>query len=86
MSLSAGTCLGHYEIVAAIGAGVVLYEMLTGNQLFQGSTISDILAAVLKVEPDLNAAPVQVRPLLDRCLQKSRKSGCKRLGIGNCYW
>jgi tRNA A-37 threonylcarbamoyl transferase component Bud32 len=60
--------------------GVVLYEMLTGQQLFQGSTLSDILAAVLKVEPDLNAAPVQVRPLLVRCLQKKPQKRLQAIG------
>jgi eukaryotic-like serine/threonine-protein kinase len=60
--------------------GVLLYEMLTGQQLFQGSTISDILAAVLKVEPDLNAAPVQVRPLLECCLQKEPKKRLQAIG------
>jgi serine/threonine protein kinase len=53
--------------------GVVLYEMLTGKQLFHGETISDILAVVLKVEPDLSAIPAQLRPLLERCLQKDPK-------------
>src|SRR5579862_3656419 len=33
--------------------GVVLYEMLAGKQLFRGGTVSDILAAVLKEEPDM---------------------------------
>jgi len=28
--------------------GVVLYEMLTGKELFAGETVSDILAAVIK--------------------------------------
>jgi Tol biopolymer transport system component/tRNA A-37 threonylcarbamoyl transferase component Bud32 len=60
--------------------GVVLYEMLTGQQLFQGSTLSDILAAVLKVEPDLSAAPVQVRPLLERCLQKEPRKRLQAIG------
>src|SRR5450759_661224 len=32
--------------------GVVLYEMLSGKRLFEGETISDVLAAVLKTEPD----------------------------------
>ena len=31
--------------------GVVLWEMLTGNRLFEGATVSDTLAAVLKTEP-----------------------------------
>ena len=32
--------------------GVVLWEMLTGRQLFDGDTVSDILAAVLRAEPE----------------------------------
>jgi len=32
--------------------GCVLYEMLTGRQAFAGDTTTDILAAVLKEEPD----------------------------------
>src|ERR1700693_5201017 len=32
--------------------GCVLYEMLTGEQLFRGETITDVLAAVVKSEPD----------------------------------
>jgi serine/threonine protein kinase len=50
--------------------GVVLYEMLPGKKLFDGETVSDILAGVLKEEPDLTAVPVQVRRLLRTCLQK----------------
>src|SRR6516164_4272906 len=34
--------------------GCVLYEMLTGRRAFQGETTSDILASVLKEEPDLS--------------------------------
>jgi serine/threonine protein kinase len=37
--------------------GAVLYEMLTGRQLFTGETVSDILAAVLTKEPDWNQVP-----------------------------
>ena len=32
--------------------GVVLFEMLTGRQPFQGDTVSDVLASVLAREPD----------------------------------
>src|ERR1700730_2464873 len=37
--------------------GCVLYEFLTGRQAFQGETATEILAAVLKEEPDWQALP-----------------------------
>ena len=37
--------------------GVVFWEMLTGNKLFEGETVSHVLAAVLKDEVDLEALP-----------------------------
>src|SRR5204862_1928924 len=37
--------------------GCVLYEMLTGQQAFPGKTVSDILAGVLRVEPDFCLLP-----------------------------
>src|ERR1051326_699409 len=43
--------------------GVIVYEMLTGKELFQGETVSDTLAAVLKEGPDWNRAPVRLRRL-----------------------
>jgi len=57
--------------------GVVLYEMLTGRQIFGGDTISDSLAAVLKSDPDWSALPAEtppaIRRLLRRCLERDRK-------------
>ena len=57
--------------------GVVLWEMLTGNRLFEGATVSDTLAAVLKTEPQWNAltpaTPAAIRRLLRRCLEKDPK-------------
>jgi serine/threonine-protein kinase len=60
--------------------GVVLYEMLTGEQLFQGETISDTLAAVLTKEPDWNRVPMKVRRLLQSCLQKDPKQRLQAIG------
>jgi serine/threonine protein kinase len=37
--------------------GVVLFEMLTGQRLFRGETVSDTLASVLKTEPLWDALP-----------------------------
>ena len=57
--------------------GVVLCEMLTGTRLFEGATVSDTLASVLKSEPDWTVLPAQtpasIRRLLRRCLEKDRK-------------
>ncbi len=70
--------------------GCVLYELLTGQQAFQGETTTEILAAVLRGEPDWQALPETVpstiRALLRRCLQKdvhkrSRDAGDLRLDI-----
>ena len=36
--------------------GVVLYEMLTGRQPFQGETAADVLASVLVRDPEIGAA------------------------------
>lgn len=60
--------------------GVVLYEMLTGKQLFGGETVSDTLAAVLTKTPDLERVPVQVRRLLAQCLEKDPKRRLRDIG------
>jgi serine/threonine-protein kinase len=57
--------------------GCVLYEMLAGRQAFQGEEISDVLASVLKSEPDLSPLPSKLNPrireVLRRCLKKNPK-------------
>jgi eukaryotic-like serine/threonine-protein kinase len=53
--------------------GVVLYEMLTGRHLFEGEDVGEILAAVIKEEPNLEVVPASVRRLLRLCLQKDPK-------------
>jgi eukaryotic-like serine/threonine-protein kinase len=53
--------------------GVVLYEMVTGRQLFQGEDISQTLAAVIMNEPDLDGVPPKIRRVLQRCLEKDPK-------------
>jgi eukaryotic-like serine/threonine-protein kinase len=50
--------------------GVVLYEMVTGRRLFQGDNVTDVLAAVVRETPDLDAAPPPIRRLLEKCLEK----------------
>jgi eukaryotic-like serine/threonine-protein kinase len=60
--------------------GVVLYEMVTGNQLFGGGTVSDVLAAILTREPDLTAAPEKIRRLLHACLEKDARKRLRDIG------
>jgi serine/threonine-protein kinase len=54
--------------------GVVLFEMLTGTRMFDGETTSDVLAAVLRAEPDWSELPTEtpmpVVRLLHRCLER----------------
>jgi eukaryotic-like serine/threonine-protein kinase len=56
--------------------GAVLFEMLTGRQLFRGDTVSDTLAAVLRQEIDWHDLPDETPPavhrLLARCLVRDR--------------
>jgi eukaryotic-like serine/threonine-protein kinase len=60
--------------------GVVLYEMLAGKRLFHGETITDILASVVKDEPDLSRVSPNVRRLLRACLQKDPKQRLQSIG------
>ena len=64
--------------------GVVLFEMLTGKQLFIGETASEILASVLKTEPEWNHLPpnlhFRIRLLLERCLEKDRRNRYRDIG------
>jgi eukaryotic-like serine/threonine-protein kinase len=60
--------------------GVVMWEMLAGRQMFEGETISHVLASVLTREPDLSAVPSRVRPLLARCLEKDPKRRLRDIG------
>ena len=60
--------------------GVVLYEMLTGKQLFDGETITDVLAAVVNKEPNWELVPERARPLLKSCLEKDRQRRLRDIG------
>ena len=58
--------------------GIVLFEMLSGARLFQGETISDTLAAVLRQDIPWSALPAgthqEIVRLLRRCLERDRKN------------
>jgi serine/threonine protein kinase/Tol biopolymer transport system component len=64
--------------------GCVLYECLTGRQIFAGDTVSDLIARILEREPDWEALPARtpsrVRSLLRRCLEKDVKRRLRDIG------
>ena len=64
--------------------GVVLFEMLTGRTCFAGETVTDVLAAIVRAEPDWTAlppdTPARVRDLLKRCLAKDRRQRLHDIG------
>src|SRR5262247_3067476 len=57
--------------------GVVLYEMATGRQTFQGSTVAVVFDAILNRQPpapiELNATvPIGLERIIGRALEKDR--------------
>src|SRR5262249_53289283 len=56
----------------------------TGKRAFEGGTIAESIAAILKEEPDWQALPVAtrwgVKTLLQRCLQKDPKKRLRDIG------
>ena len=58
--------------------GVVLYEMLTGQRLFQGDSVAHILADVLRGPIDLDKLPKEtprrIRHLMKRCLDRDLRT------------
>src|SRR6185295_13670496 len=61
--------------------GCVLYEMLAGRRPFDGEDMTDVLGAVVRLEPRWEAlpsdVPAPVRTLLRQCLVKDRR---RRIG------
>jgi serine/threonine-protein kinase len=57
--------------------GCVLFEMLTGHAAFSGKDVTDILAAVIRAEPEWANLPAslhwRLREILERCLEKEAK-------------
>ncbi len=54
--------------------GCVLYEALAGRRAFQGNDVPEILAALLRAEPEWDRLPANLHPrlreVLERCLEK----------------
>ena len=49
----------------------VMYEMLTGRRAFAGDDVAEVLAAVIKSEPDWSLLPANVSPALRVHLQRA---------------
>ncbi len=64
--------------------GVVAYEMLTGKKAFEAEDVSLTLAEVMKSEPDWNALPADLSPVLrtylQRCLDKDPRRRVRDIG------
>src|SRR5215469_16234736 len=64
--------------------GAVLYEMLAGRKAFEGESVSDTLAGVLKLDPDWSALPAAtppaIRNLIRRCLTKDLRHRLQAIG------
>jgi dipeptidyl aminopeptidase/acylaminoacyl peptidase len=64
--------------------GAVLFEMLSGQRLFAGETVTEVLAAVLKDPVRLDrlppAIPAPLRQLLSRCLDRDPRMRLRDIG------
>ncbi|MDH3627379.1 MAG: protein kinase [Acidobacteriota bacterium] len=64
--------------------GVVLFEMLTGERLYHGETVTDVIAAVVTREPEWEklptSTPASLRRVLKRCLQKDPRKRLRDIG------
>ncbi len=64
--------------------GVVLFEMLAGQRLFDGETVTDVLASVVKEPIRWDAlpttTPASLRRLLERCLERDPKARLRDIG------
>jgi len=64
--------------------GVVLWELLAGRRLFDGETVQQTLADVLRAPIDFAAvpttAPWAVRALLERCLNRDPRARLRDIG------
>jgi eukaryotic-like serine/threonine-protein kinase len=60
--------------------GVVLHELITGKRLFGGEDAGEMLAKVIRDEPDLSDAPSSVQRLLAECLRKDPRKRLRDIG------
>jgi serine/threonine protein kinase len=64
--------------------GCVLYEMLTGRRCYGGEDVTEVIAAIVKEDPDWDCLPTdlpwRVRELLQQTLQKKLRDRLRDMG------
>jgi Tol biopolymer transport system component len=64
--------------------GVVLFEMLTGRRAFDGEDMTEVLGAVVRLEPNFDAlprdVPQRIRRVLEVCLRKDLRQRAQAMG------
>jgi serine/threonine protein kinase len=64
--------------------GAMLYELLAGKPAFPGETVSDVLASVLKADPEWSELPAELPAaagqLVRRCLVRDPKQRLQSIG------
>jgi Tol biopolymer transport system component/tRNA A-37 threonylcarbamoyl transferase component Bud32 len=64
--------------------GCILYELLSGTPPFGGDTVTDVLASIVRAEPDWDAlrdkVPDNIVRLLRRCLRKNPRERLRSVG------
>ena len=60
--------------------GCVLYEMVTGRRAFTGDDVGEVMAAVIRGEPERTAVPARLRRLIDSCLEKDPRKRLRDIG------
>jgi Tol biopolymer transport system component len=77
-----GQTVDHRADIWAFGC--VLFEMFAGGPAFRGETLTDLLAAIVKDDPDWTVLPASVpdgaRTLLRRCLKREARQRLQAIG------
>jgi hypothetical protein len=64
--------------------GCMLFEMLSGRRPFPGDSFAEMVAAIIRSEPDLDklpqGMPAELRRLIARCLRKSPRRRLRDIG------